>query len=306
SGDIFAGPVPVCVGCGEVIKDPFLLHVSPNLDWHAACLRCDECNCSLDETSTCFLKEGKIYCRTDYFRVFAQKCIECHKDLLSSDLVLRAQSLVYHQHCFCCIACKRQLLPGEEYTLQQDGLYCQAHQQLAVTRLKEETQPAPKCRTKSLPLSGANSNIISVYGCQKQQEEKLTRVRTVLSEQQLQALRACYAVNPRPDALLKERLVEITGLNSRVIRVWFQNKRCKDKKRSLMAKESDQYPDGKKTLQGFTGIRMVARSPEPQEEDFFCSLVNIQSYESPWQSLINVSVQFEMEKTSFRQMVCLS
>ena len=60
-------------------------------------------------------------------------------------------------------------------------------------------------------------------------------MRTVLSEQQLQTLRTVYASNPRPDALLKEHLVEITGLNPRVIRVWFQNKRCKDKKRAIQA-----------------------------------------------------------------------
>ena len=63
--------------------------------------------------------------------------------------------------------------------------------------------------------------------------EKGPRVRTVLSEQQLQTLRTVYATNPRPDALMKEHLVEITGLNPRVIRVWFQNKRCKDKKKAI-------------------------------------------------------------------------
>lgn len=31
----------------------------------------------------------------------------------------------------------------------------------------------------------------------------------------------------------KEQLVEMTGLSARVIRVWFQNKRCKDKKKSI-------------------------------------------------------------------------
>ena len=65
--------------------------------------------------------------------------------------------------------------------------------------------------------------------------DKGPRVRTVLSEQQLQTLRTVYAGNPRPDALLKEHLVELTGLNPRVIRVWFQNKRCKDKKRAIQA-----------------------------------------------------------------------
>ena len=35
------------------------------------------------------------------------------------------------------------------------------------------------------------------------------------------------SANPRPDALMKEQLTEMTGLSPRVIRVWFQNKRCK-------------------------------------------------------------------------------
>jgi insulin gene enhancer protein ISL-1 len=56
-----------------------------------------------------------------------------------------------------------------------------------------------------------------------------------LTEKQLHTLRTCYAANPRPDALMKEQLCELTGLTPRVIRVWFQNKRCKDKKKAMMA-----------------------------------------------------------------------
>lgn len=69
---------------------------------------------------------------------------------------------------------------------------------------------------------------------------KPTRVRTVLNEKQLHTLRTCYAANPRPDALMKEQLVEMTGLSPRVIRVWFQNKRCKDKKKTILMKQQMQ------------------------------------------------------------------
>ncbi len=65
---------------------------------------------------------------------------------------------------------------------------------------------------------------------------KPARIRTVLNEKQLHMLRACYNANPRPDALMKEHLVEMTGLNPRVIRVWFQNKRCKDKKKNMLVR----------------------------------------------------------------------
>ncbi len=67
-------------------------------------------------------------------------------------------------------------------------------------------------------------------GGKKGADRKSARARTVLSEKQLNILKTCYSANPRPDALMKEQLVEMTGLSPRVVRVWFQNKRCKDKK----------------------------------------------------------------------------
>lgn len=76
-------------------------------------------------------------------------------------------------------------------------------------------------------------------------DHKATRVRTVLNEKQLYTLRTCYGANPRPDALMKEQLVEMTGLSPRVIRVWFQNKRCKDKKRTILLKQIQQQQQEK-------------------------------------------------------------
>jgi hypothetical protein len=85
--------------------------------------------------------------------------------------------------------------------------------------------------------SSSSSSTVSKSSVDKQPpirksttDQKQPRVRTVLTEQQLQTLRSVYQTNPRPDALLKEQLCELTGLTPRVIRVWFQNRRCKDKK----------------------------------------------------------------------------
>jgi insulin gene enhancer protein ISL-1 len=77
---------------------------------------------------------------------------------------------------------------------------------------------------------------------------KPTRVRTVLNEKQLHTLRTCYNANPRPDALMKEQLVEMTSLSPRVIRVWFQNKRCKDKKKTILIKQQMQQEKVKELL----------------------------------------------------------
>lgn len=58
----------MCVGCGSQIHDQFILRVSPDLEWHAACLKCAECSQYLDETCTCFVRDGKTYCKRDYVR----------------------------------------------------------------------------------------------------------------------------------------------------------------------------------------------------------------------------------------------
>jgi hypothetical protein len=58
----------LCVGCGGQIHDQYILRVAPNLEWHAACLKCCECQMFLDENCTCFVRDGKTFCKKDYVR----------------------------------------------------------------------------------------------------------------------------------------------------------------------------------------------------------------------------------------------
>lgn len=58
----------ICAGCGCQIYDQYLLKVSPDLEWHIQCLKCYECGQHLDETTTCFVLDGKTFCKFDYIR----------------------------------------------------------------------------------------------------------------------------------------------------------------------------------------------------------------------------------------------
>ncbi|OWK09054.1 ISL2 [Cervus elaphus hippelaphus] len=139
------------------------------------------------------------------------------------------------------------------------------------------------------------------------QTEKTTRVRTVLNEKQLHTLRTCYAANPRPDALMKEQLVEMTGLSPRVIRVWFQNKRCKDKKKSILMKQLQQQQHNDKTsLQGLTGTPLVAGSPIRHESAVQGSAVEVQTYQPPWKALSEFALQSDLDQPAFQQLVSFS
>lgn len=54
-----------CAGCARPILDRFLLHFLDKT-WHSGCVKCQMCRKLLDEK--CFYKEGKIYCREDFYR----------------------------------------------------------------------------------------------------------------------------------------------------------------------------------------------------------------------------------------------
>ncbi|CAF0816606.1 unnamed protein product [Brachionus calyciflorus] len=331
----------LCMGCGLVIKDQFVLKCTPELQWHENCLKCAECDCKLRENATCFVKNGKAYCKTDYTRLFMIKCNKCGDIIKKNDLVMKAKSNIYHYNCFACNTCNKKLLPGDEYQIKDDQLYCKEDAlnmsynqgtQLYLSNLNNfqsstmsitpETSvassysPSNNSSSSSIVDSPNNSSNFSYnynpynsgysfmdHGNTEYHEKedddsvsdddeiddedsndnsiseesslnesassgknkkkmfskihkptfqsnfsgnsllkvnhgshKPARIRTVLNEKQLHTLRACYGANPRPDALMKEQLVEMTGLNPRVIRVWFQNKRCKDKKKNMLVR----------------------------------------------------------------------
>lgn len=56
-----------CAGCNGRITDRYYL-MAVDKKWHAACLTCYECMVTLDSDLTCFVKDGNIYCRDDYYR----------------------------------------------------------------------------------------------------------------------------------------------------------------------------------------------------------------------------------------------
>ncbi|XP_037081153.1 insulin gene enhancer protein ISL-1-like [Pollicipes pollicipes] len=119
-----------CAGCGGAIHDQYILRVSPDLEWHAACLRCAECNQFLDETCTCFVRDSKTYCKSDYVRLFGTKCEKCGDGFRKTDFVMRAKDKIYHIDCFRCALCDRQLVPGDEFALTDEGLFCKDDHQL--------------------------------------------------------------------------------------------------------------------------------------------------------------------------------
>ena len=60
-------------------------------------MQCNECQQFLDETKTCFVREGKTYCKADYMKLFGYKCEKCHQSFKKEDYVMRANNKIFHQ-----------------------------------------------------------------------------------------------------------------------------------------------------------------------------------------------------------------
>ena len=61
-GKIGAG-IEICVGCRQAISDRYIMRVM-NHSWHESCLQCTICRILL--TRTCYSRDCKLYCKTDY------------------------------------------------------------------------------------------------------------------------------------------------------------------------------------------------------------------------------------------------
>ncbi|KFD61756.1 hypothetical protein M514_26052 [Trichuris suis] len=229
----------VCVGCGDLIFDRFLLQVNQET-WHAHCLRCSVCSLSLDQLPSCYFKEEKVFCKMCYqsgstiahcillcpciyctqcrkgmeellkhivsliicVQQFGVKCDRCNQTIQSNHWVRRARQYVYHLACFACDTCQRQLSTGEEFALQDSRVLCKQHYM----------------------------ELLDGDGGKMHHKQKTKRVRTTFTEEQLQILQANFQVDSNPDGQDLERIAQVTGLSKRVTQVWFQNSRARQKK----------------------------------------------------------------------------
>ncbi|KAI8423453.1 hypothetical protein MSG28_012585 [Choristoneura fumiferana] len=231
--------------------------------------------------------------------LFGTKCDKCGSSFSKNDFVMRAKTKIYHIDCFRCCACARQLIPGDEFALREGGaLYCREdHDVLEKTANTsggsgaESNNNTTLSNNNSHPLQESMSDSGSESGSHKSgrartsaaADGKPTRVRTVLNEKQLHTLRTCYAANPRPDALMKEQLVEMTGLSPRVIR--------ESRRMGYMS----------------MGVPLVAGSPVRHEPAGSLAL-EVTAYQPPWKALSDFALHADLDRAphhsaAFQQLV---
>ncbi|CAF2390125.1 unnamed protein product [Rotaria sp. Silwood2] len=184
-----------CSVCSLPICDQFIFKVN-EYHFHSLCLNCSECHIKL--LDKCYARDGNVYCKEDFFKKFGTKCASCGNGIPPSEVVRRANDYVYHLQCFSCLICHRQLNTGDEFYLFDD-------QKLV-------------CKTDYDALKN------------KEFDDTNKRPRTTITQKQLEVLKQAYNTSSKPARHIRESLAAETGLDMRVVQVWFQNRRAKEKR----------------------------------------------------------------------------
>ncbi|VUZ43718.1 unnamed protein product [Hymenolepis diminuta] len=212
--------LPLCTQCRLPVEDKYMVRVRGR-SLHANCAVCSICNCSLNEF--CFIMEGRLICRQDYIRLYAVKCAACKMPMLMHELCMRTSpNEVYHVNCFRCSMCGEQLPVGAEYA-------------------RDPSTNAPICRKNCVPRSSSSSMAGNGGGTTSESVTPSAahlphqiynsgkRGRTTLSAKQRARLEQVFETNPRPNTKVREALAVELGLPVRVVQVWFQNQRAREK-----------------------------------------------------------------------------
>ncbi|KFW82588.1 LIM domain kinase 1, partial [Manacus vitellinus] len=175
--------------------------------WH----RCCECGASLSHQY--YEKDGRLYCKKDYWARFGELCHGCSEHI-TKGLVMVAGEQKYHPECFSCLNCRTFIGDGDTYALvERSKLYCgHCYYQMVVTPVIEQILPdSPASRIPhtvtlvSIPACSDGKRGFSVsidQGCGTE-HPRTVRVREVDPD--------CISPDMKNSIHVGDRILEING-----------------------------------------------------------------------------------------------
>ncbi|CAD5229000.1 unnamed protein product [Bursaphelenchus okinawaensis] len=215
----------VCSLCGLRIFDQFMLKVQSHV-FHEACARCFKCGCQLDET--CYERNGLLYCRLHYAKSY---CAGCQMPIKSSDMVYKLKTdMVFHVQCHVCIQCGKPLAPGDQILVDEESktVSCANHYNDS-----QDESFSKNTVAVNLPPIPQYPFEMYTFGEMYSDDSKYMKrrgPRTTIKQSQLDVLNRIFSTSPKPSKHVRAKLAHETGLSMRVIQVWFQNRRSKERR----------------------------------------------------------------------------
>ncbi|KAM7352246.1 paxillin isoform 1-T1 [Cochliomyia hominivorax] len=112
---------PRCAYCNGAILDKCVTALDKT--WHTEHFFCAQCGQQFGEDGF-HERDGKPYCRNDYFEMFAPKCNGCNRAIMEN--YISALNSQWHPDCFVCRDCRQPFHGGSFF--DHEGLpYCETH-----------------------------------------------------------------------------------------------------------------------------------------------------------------------------------
>ncbi|XP_075918275.1 paxillin isoform X6 [Petromyzon marinus] len=112
---------PRCAYCNEAVMDRVVTALDRT--WHPEHFFCAQCGRPFGEEGF-HERDGKPYCRQDYYGMFAPKCNGCSRAIMQN--YLSALNTVWHPECFICRECFTPFINGSFF--EHEGQpYCEVH-----------------------------------------------------------------------------------------------------------------------------------------------------------------------------------
>nr|XP_021185319.2 paxillin isoform X2 [Helicoverpa armigera] len=112
---------PRCAYCNGPILDKCVTALEKT--WHTEHFFCAQCGQQFGEDGF-HERDGKPYCRNDYFDMFAPKCGGCNKPIMEN--YISALNTQWHPDCFVCKEC-REPFHGGSFFEHEGQPYCETH-----------------------------------------------------------------------------------------------------------------------------------------------------------------------------------
>ncbi|XP_052755276.1 paxillin isoform X1 [Galleria mellonella] len=112
---------PRCAYCNGPILDKCVTALEKT--WHTEHFFCAQCGQQFGEDGF-HERDGKPYCRADYFDMFAPKCGGCNKPIMEN--YISALNTQWHPDCFVCKEC-REPFHGGSFFEHEGQPYCETH-----------------------------------------------------------------------------------------------------------------------------------------------------------------------------------
>uniref|UniRef100_A0A183BV54 Homeobox domain-containing protein n=1 Tax=Globodera pallida TaxID=36090 RepID=A0A183BV54_GLOPA len=242
-----------CMGCECLIMDSQLIKIFPDCFLHEHCAVCSICNTSLmPRRSSHSFSPQWTKCYTI--------CPACNMSIQLDEFACKLKNdIVYHFRCLRCAQCNKKLKRGDRLVLSElcrtikcaehiyanandEWLMAAANGRKAFSRRENAGEGIPG---NQLPNAGegiakvGSGNQLPNAGegiakeedaHQKVHGNKRRGPRTTISQKQLDILNRMFDNFPKPSKHERAKLALDSGLSMRVIQVWFQNRRSKERR----------------------------------------------------------------------------